>query len=65
MLPVSSHLIPVGQCLEVKNRQAIPKTLNAWNSWKHMIFPQDSNIKDYGLEQENLFYILRSENCYE
>lgn len=35
--------------------------LNAWNRWKHMIFTQDSYIKDYDLEQENLFCILMSE----
>lgn len=62
MLPVSSHWIPGGQCLEIKNRKTMPKILNAWNSWKHMIFPQDSYIKGYDLEQENLFYILMSEN---
>lgn len=62
MLPVPSHLIPVGQCLELKNRKTVSKTLNAYNSWKHMVFPQDFYIKDYDLEQDNLFYILMNEN---
>lgn len=49
MLPVSSYLIPVGQCLELKNRKAVSKTLNACNSWETMVFPQDFYIKDYDL----------------